>query len=97
MIHIIYMNGEYVCHKTRYKNIKFDLSFTSVIAIQLILIISIISVVINNDPSVMSHILLAITTMIGWVFPNIFVKRMKANNIYKIVVLFILKERLFKC
>lgn len=54
------------------KNIKFDLSFISVIAIQLILIISIISVVVNNDPSVMSHILLAITAMIGWGFSEYF-------------------------
>lgn len=54
------------------KNIKFDLSFTSVIAIQLLLIISIISVVVNNDPSVMSHILLAITAMIGWSFSEYF-------------------------
>lgn len=52
--------------KLHMKNIKFDLSFISVIAIQLILIINIISVIVNNNPSVISNILLAIVAMLGW-------------------------------
>lgn len=58
--------------KLHMKNIKFNLSFILVIAIQLILIINIISVIVNNDSTVMSHILLAITAMIGWGFSEYF-------------------------
>ncbi len=52
--------------KLHMKNIKFDLSFILVIAIQLILIIDIISVIANNDSSMMSHILIAIIAILGW-------------------------------